>query len=221
FRHTLAVTHDNSIAEYLLGQTLQTTKPDDAMPHLRRAIALVQPLLQLPDATPPDWYAQAYVGIGTATLTKARAMPESPARDALVRQAIDDFGQALAIDPNAAHARNNVGVAMQMLPAESPAALQLRYDLFLNNGTAFSQQGQYDQAIEQFKQATGIFPRSVEAHIYLGLGLLQANKKGEGITELRIAKSLDAAQANTFLTKALRLPPNDGNFDGFLEQASK
>jgi tetratricopeptide (TPR) repeat protein len=221
FTHTLAVTRDNSIAEYLLGQTLQTTKPDVAMPHLRRSIALIQPLLQLPDATPPNWYAQAYVGTGTATLAKARAMTQSPARDALVRQAIDDFGQALAIDPNAPHAKNNVGVAMQMLPAESPAALQLRYDLYLNNGAAFSQQGHYDQAVEQFQHASSLFPKSIEAHIYLGLGLLQANKRGEGITELRLAKMLDATQANTFLTKALHLPPNDGNLDGFIEQAGK
>ena len=65
FTHTLAVTHDNAIAEYLVGQSLQATKPDAAMPHLRRSIALIQPLLQLPNATAPDWYSQAYVGTGT------------------------------------------------------------------------------------------------------------------------------------------------------------
>lgn len=221
FTHTLVVTHDNAIAEYLVGQALQATKPDVAMPHLRRSIALIQPVMQLPDATAPDWYAQAYVGTGTAKLTKARAMPQSTARDALISQAIDDFGQALMIDPNAAHAKNNIGVAMQMLPPESPAALKLRYDLYLNNGTTFSQQGLYDRAVEQFQHASVIFPKSIEAHIYLGLGLLQSNKKSEGITELRIAKMLDAKEANAFLTKALRLPPNDGNLEGFIEQASK
>ncbi len=66
FTHTLAVTRDNSTAEYMLGQTLQATKPDPAILHLRRAIDLTQPLLQIQDATTPDWYSQAYVGIGTA-----------------------------------------------------------------------------------------------------------------------------------------------------------
>lgn len=221
FTHTLAVTHDNSIAEYLLGQTLQATKPDAAIPHLRRAIALTQPLLQIPDATTPDWFSQAYVGIGTATLMKARAMPQSPVRDAVIRDAIADFEQAVSIDPNAAHAKNNIGVAMQMLPPESPTARQLRYNAFLTLGTAFSQQGRFDQAVEQYRHAVDISPNSIEAHIYLGLGLLQANKKPEGIAELRAAKALDPTQANAFLTKALQLPPGEGNLDGFIEQAGK
>jgi hypothetical protein len=221
FTHTLAVTHDNSVAEYLLGQTLQATRPDAAIPHLRRAIALTQPLLQIPDAITPDWFSQAYVGIGTATLMKARAMPQSPARDAVIRDAIADFEQAVSIDPNAAHAKNNIGVAMQMLPPESPTARQLRFNAFLTLGTAFSQQGRFDQAVEQYRHAVDLSPNSIEAHIYLGLGLLQANKKPEGITELRAAKALDATQANAFLTKALQLPPGEGNLDGFIEQAGK
>ncbi len=221
FTHALAVTRDNSVAEYLLGQTLQATKPDEALPHLRRAIALTEPLLKLEEATTPDWYPQAYVGIGTAMLTKARPMPQSPARDGLITGAIANYRQALGIDPNAAHARNNVTVAMQMLPPKSPAALQLEFDLHLNNGTALSQAGRYDEAIAEFRQAAGIAPKSVEAHIYLGLGLVQANKKIEGIAELQSAKALDAKQANEILTKALHLPPYEGNLDGFIEQASK
>jgi len=114
FAHTLAVTHDNPVAEYNLGQTLQATKPDEAMPHLQRAIALTQPLLTLPGATKPDWYPQAYVGLGTAMLMKARPLPQSPARDALIRDAIANYRQALAIDPNTAHAKNNIVVATQM-----------------------------------------------------------------------------------------------------------
>ncbi len=221
FTHTLAVTRDNSIAEYLLGQTLQSTKPDAAIIHLRRAIDLTQTLLQIQDATPPDWYPQAYVGIGTATLMKARPMPQSPARDALVGQAIASFGKALEIDPNAAHAKNNIGVAMQMLPQSSPTSMQLRYDAHLTSGTFLSQQGRFDQAVTEFRSAVEILPKSVEAHIYLGLGLLQANKKPEGIAELREARSLDARQANEILSKALHLPADERNFDGFIEQAMR
>lgn len=114
FAHTLAVTRDNPVAEYSLGQTLQATKPDEAMPHFQRALALTQPLLTLPGATRPDWYPQAYVGLGTAMLVKARTLPQSPARDGLIRDAIASYRQALAIDPNAAHARNNIAVAAQM-----------------------------------------------------------------------------------------------------------
>jgi len=221
FTHTLAVTRDNSVAEYLLGQSLQSTKPDQAIVHLRRSIALTEPVLQQPNAIAPDWYPQAYVGIGTSMLMKARSMPQSPARDTMIRDAITGFGQALAIDSNAAHAKNNMGVAMQMLPPDSPTALQLSYDAHLNKGTVFSQQGRYDEAAKEFRSAASIFPRSIEARIYLGLGLLQANKKDEGLAALREAKSIDAKQANEFLTKALHLPASDANLDGFVEQAAR
>lgn len=219
FTHTLAVTGDNAVAEYNLGQALQATKPDVAITHLSRAIALVQPLLQQQEnAIAPDWYPQAYVGTGTALLTKARPMPQSPARDALIRQAIANYRQALTIDPNAAHAKNNIAVATQMLPHTLETALQSDYEDYLNEGTAYSQQGHYDEAVAEYRHAVDISPRSVEAHIYLGLGLVQANKKSEGIAELRTAKAIDAAQANVLLTKALHLPPDAGNLDGFLGQ---
>jgi tetratricopeptide (TPR) repeat protein len=114
FAHTLAVTHDNPLAEYLLGQTLQTSEAAAAMPHLRRAIALTQ---RGERASMPDWYPQAYVALGNATLIKAQKLPEtSPTRVALVREATADYLQALAIDPNAAHARNNLAVAAAMMP---------------------------------------------------------------------------------------------------------
>ena len=221
FTHTLAVTRDNSIAEYLLGQTLQATKPDQALPHLRRAIALTQPALKIEKAVAPDWYPQAYVGIGTALLMKARPMPQSPAREALIREAIVHYRQALAIDPNAAHAKNNIAVAMQMMPRMPSTALQLDFDAYLNNGTAFSQEGRYDEAVDEFRRAVAISPGSIEAHIYLGLGLVQANKRMEGVEELRAAKAIDAAQANELLTKALHLPADARNLDGFIEQVAR
>jgi protein O-mannosyl-transferase len=221
FTHALAVTRDNVTAEYNLGQALQATKPDDAISHLRQAISLMQPLLQAEGATAPDWYPQAYVGIGTAMLMKARPMPQSPARNALIRGAITDFRQALTIDPNAAHARNNIAIATQMMPHTLAAALQADYDDYLNEGTAFSQQGRYDDAVIEYRHAVDISPQSVEARIYLGLGLVQANKKTEGVAELRAAKAIDATQANELLTKALHLTPDAGNLDGFIDQAGK
>ena len=216
FTHTLAVTGDNPVAEYLLGQTLQTTKPDQAIPHLQRAIAVIQPLLKLEGARTPDWYSQAYVGIGTALLMQARAIPQSPARDTLIRGAIANYRQALAIDPNAPHAKNNIAVANQMRPRTPLSALQDDYDQYLNNGTVLADQGRYAEAIGEFRRAVATFPNSTEGHIYLGLGLLQGNKKEEGLTELRAAKAIDPKQANDFLTKALHLPANDGNLDGFI-----
>ena len=218
FAHTLTITRDNSVAEYLLGQTLQTTKPDVAIPHLRRAIALTEPLQRIDGAMRSDWYPQAYVGIGNAILTKARTMPDSPARTALLRDAVTNYRRALAIDPNAPHAKNNIAVAMQIMPR---TPLQADYDAYLNEGTGLSQAGQYAEAVIEFRHAVEIAPASIEAHIYLGLGLLQANDRAGGVAELRAAKALSPVEANEFLTKALHVPANEGNLDGFILQASQ
>jgi len=218
FTHTLAITEDNSVAEYLLGQTFEATKPDEAIPHLRRAIALTEPLQKIEGATTPDWYPQAYVGIGTALLVKARALPDAPARTVLIREAVSNYRRALAIDPNAPHAKNNIAVAMQMMPS---TPLQADYDAYLNEGTALSQAGQFADAVIEFRHAVEIAPNSIEAHIYLGLGLLQTNDRAGGVAELRAAKALSPVEANDFLTKALHLPANEGNLDGFILQNSQ
>src|SRR5207248_6818406 len=162
-------------------------------------------------------YPQAYVALGTAKLMKARAMPDSPSRTALIRDAIADNRRALAIDPNAPHAKNNIGVAMQMMPR---TPLQADYDAYLNEGTALSQAGQYAEAVIEFRHAVEIAPNSIEAHIYLGLGLLQANNRAEGVAELRAAKALAPVEANEILTRALHLPANEGNLDGSIAQAA-
>jgi hypothetical protein len=222
FSHTLDVTRDNSMAEYLVGQTLQLTKPDAAIVHLRRAIALAEPQRATPGRSMPVWYSQAFVGLGMSELLKARSMPASPARTALVNDGIAQNRRALEFDPDSAQAKTNIATGMQMLPptpALSP--LQADYDAYLNEGTSYSQAGRYDEAVIEYRHAVELFPQSVEAHIYLGLGLIQANKRADGVAEMRTAKMLSPIQANDFLTKAIHLPPNPSNLDGFITQMSQ
>ncbi|MEA2342760.1 MAG: hypothetical protein QOF63_929 [Thermoanaerobaculia bacterium] len=218
FAHALDVTRDNSVAEYLLGQTLQATKPDDAMPHLQRAIDLTVPAMQVQGAKAPDWFPQAYVALGTALVVKARAMPDSAVRTALLRGAINNNRYALSLDPTTPHAKNNIAVATQMVP-RNPR--QDEYDKYLDDGTKLSQDGHYEEAVSQYRLAVEIFPQSVEPHIYLGLGLLQANKRSEGVAELRAAKAISPTDANDFLTNALHMPVNPRNLDAFIAQAAQ
>ena len=117
FEHTIAVTPPNALAEYTLGQTLEMTAPDRAIAHLRRGIELVEQVR----GADPKWHAQAYVGLGTALMMRARPLPIGAERTAEINNAIAQFQHALAIDPNAPHAKNNIALAQQWLSASGVA----------------------------------------------------------------------------------------------------
>jgi hypothetical protein len=114
FLHSIAVTSANPLAEYSVGQTLQLTAPDRALLHLDRSVALVQDSLRThPNVPAPDWYAQAYVAMATAKMMKVRTAPRTEVAP-LLDSAEADLHKALAIDPQAAHAENNLKVAAVM-----------------------------------------------------------------------------------------------------------
>jgi tetratricopeptide (TPR) repeat protein len=195
FTHAIAVTGDNPIAEYNLGQVLELKQPDASIEHLRRAIALTESELRA-GAVMPEWYPQAYVGTATAMLMKARNLPAGAERETLMRESIALNRRALEIKPGTPHAVNNIALAQQMLApaAASPANA-------INAGVALSQQGKMDEAIAQFRRAVEIAPQSVEARVYLALGLLQAGKHADGVATLRQAQMIDKA-ARTATSRA-------------------
>jgi tetratricopeptide (TPR) repeat protein len=116
FERTLAITPPNPLAEYSLGQTLEMSQPARAANHLQRAIELVKGSR----STPPSWTAQAHVGLGTALMMQARPLASPSQRNGLIEQAVAEFQEALALDPNAPHARNNIALAQQWLSASGP-----------------------------------------------------------------------------------------------------
>lgn len=124
FLHTVSVTGPNPLAEYSIGQALQMTAPDRALPHLARSVELVRDSLQTHPNTPaPEWYAQSYVAMATAKMMKARVAPK-PEVAPLLDSAESDLRQALTIDPHAAHAENNLKIAaimrQQLRPMTNP-----------------------------------------------------------------------------------------------------
>ena len=60
------------MAEYSLGQALELSRPQEAIPHLLRAIAILESDRLTRGIRPPEWYAQAYVGLATPRLAVAR-----------------------------------------------------------------------------------------------------------------------------------------------------
>jgi tetratricopeptide (TPR) repeat protein len=232
FTHTLAVTGPNVIAEYTLGQALQISDPDRALPHLRRAIELTRETLQQnPAAGAPPWYAQSHVASGTALLMKARTAPTAADRLRLIDAATAELDEALRIDPEAPHAKPNLALAatmrsrletaVQQVSQQRTAALDDQYNALLNGGTVLSQQGKIREAVEEFRKAVALVPTSSEARIYLALGLLQAHELRQGAEQLHEAKTLDATKANDYVTKALRLPPDPGNLDRLIAQVER
>lgn len=117
FAHAIAATGENAMAEYNLGQVLEFTHPDRSIEHLRRSIDLTEPQIRA-GGVRPEWFPQAYVGMATAMLVKARTMPPAPARDAMIRETIALNQRALQLDPSTPHAKNNIAVAHQMLSAK-------------------------------------------------------------------------------------------------------
>jgi len=136
FRHALAVTNDNSVANHNLGSYLMASgRLSEALPYLETAVRID------PDSAPsrtdlgtalgkmgrlPDAIAQLqiavslwpdapkpHISLGTA-LAFAGRLPE----------AATEFESALHIDPNDAVVQSNLGMALSGIPGRLPDALR-------------------------------------------------------------------------------------------------
>jgi protein O-mannosyl-transferase len=136
FRHALAVTNDNSVANHNLGSYLMASgRLSEALPYLETAVRID------PDSAPartdlgtalgkmdrlPDAIAQLqiavslwpdapkpHISLGTA-LAYAGRLPE----------AASEFESALRIDPNDAVVQSNLGLALSGIPGRLPDALR-------------------------------------------------------------------------------------------------
>ena len=212
FEHTLAVTGPNALAEYTLGQTLQLTDPDRALTHLRRAIEITESSTAAA-GTP---HAQAYVGVGTALLMKARAENDPAARTKLIDEATAAYERAIAIDPEGtASARRNLAVAASMRPRVLPAAPPDVRELnaLIEDGVRRLNANDVDGAVNAFREAVRREPAAVAWRVYLALAYMKGNRNADAAAQLEEARRLDASRANDYVTKALRMTPDPANLD--------
>jgi tetratricopeptide (TPR) repeat protein len=244
FSHTIAVTGDNAIAEFSLGQYLQINDPPRALKHLQRAIDLGSGWADKGNNPLYGWFVQSHVAASTALLMEARNMAPGT-REATLRDAIAHARRALEIDPKVGQAPGNIALAERVIAADTKAPVQAasaapapsaatpqqqprpapvdqqtaqKVMAALEKGTAFSQQGKLEEAVGEYRKAVTLAPRAPETHIYLALGLLQAKHGAEGISHLRAAKAIDAKLANDILTQALHMQPDPNNLDMFIAQ---
>ncbi len=137
FRHALAVTNDNSVANHNLGSYLMASpgRLSEALPYLETAVRIdpesppartdlgttLGKMGRLPDAIAqlqvavrlePD-APKPHISLGTA-LAYTGHLPEAAA----------EFESALRIDPNDAVVQSNLGMALSRIPGRLPDALR-------------------------------------------------------------------------------------------------
>jgi protein O-mannosyl-transferase len=179
WNHALAVNPDNFYAHYSLGRLqLRSSRGDDAVPHLQRAVQLA------------PWFADAHDAMGIAWSRQGRF-------DA----AIAEHREALRLKPGSVEATVNLGLAYEQRGDLAEAIEQYREAIRLDAGRAavhtalghaLVRRGLPDDAGREFQEALKLQPGSALAHV--GLGSVSA-AKGQ----------LDAALAH--FSDAVRLDP--------------
>jgi tetratricopeptide (TPR) repeat protein len=150
YRHALAVTKDNELANNDLGTELFRKKQfDEALQHFREVVRI----------TPDD--PRAHRNLGTA-LFRLRRLDE----------AIPEFETAIRLKPDFAAAHSNLGTALGMKGRIDEAIVHLqaaaRYapndvEAHSNLGVALAHKGHYDEAIVELQEALRLKPDYTEA----------------------------------------------------------
>ncbi len=146
-------------------------------------------------------YAETYYNLGVVSQRAGK-----------IQDAIEQYEQALRVNPDFANAHYNLGVALLAVGRLREAighweqALRIKPDdaeTHYNLGVALVQLGQVPQAIARYEQALRIRPEYVEAHYSLGIVLDQAGKTQEAIEHFEQALKLrpDFAPARNALAR--------------------
>jgi protein O-mannosyl-transferase len=133
-------------------------------------------------------------------------------------EAMNEYRQALKINPRRAHAHNNIAdllaasghlnealaeyqIALQLNPAALPAHLNL--------GSLLVELGRFDEAKEQFDLAAKLDPTDARPHYQMGKALLKQGQDALAIDEFNKALQLDADDYQVLAYTARVLAANE------------
>jgi tetratricopeptide (TPR) repeat protein len=150
---------------------------------------------------PGSW--MAYRNLGDAYL-----------KDGRVDEAIENYKEAVSIDPSLAESHNDLGVAFIHAGKPEEAIAQFRLVLDKGNanaeahnnlGNVFAGQQRYAEAVIQYQQSAEIDPSDIGAHYNLGNALMRLGRVNDAIGEYRKTLSLspDDVDAHYNLGSAL------------------
>ena len=197
FRHTLAVTENNPLAQNNLGLTvLNKGRINEAISHYQEAARLK------PAA------AEIHNNLGVAYLNNGQT-------DEAIRQ----FDEAIRLKPAFIDSHMNIGLALFKKGSNDEAISQFRKTVGLkpdfneariNLGVALLKQGDNDEAVRQLQEALRFRPDDANARFNLGVAFFNSGRTDEAISQFQ---------------ETLRLNPNDpdarSRLAGALELKSK
>jgi tetratricopeptide (TPR) repeat protein len=196
FRHALAVTRDNPVAQNVVGcALLQDGRVEEAIARFKRCLEI------------DPHYAEAHINLGNYLLEKGQ-----------VDEAIAHYQKALETRPNQADVHYNLGILLlkkgqvDEAIAHYQKALEARPDYpeaHYNLGNILLQQGRVDVAIIHYQKALAIRPDFAEAHLNLATALLCEGRVAEAVAHYHKTVELkpDAAEARNSLAWVLATCP--------------
>ncbi|HWC99436.1 MAG TPA: tetratricopeptide repeat protein [Candidatus Sulfopaludibacter sp.] len=191
FRHALAVTGDNAIAEHNLGSALLDTPS-----RLPEAVAHLQAALRLnPDS------ASTHSDLGTAFARMGR-----------VGEAVSEFQTALRLKPDSPVIRANLQNAQKELTADTAEA-------HYSKGVDLSNSGRLQDAVAEFEQALRMRPDYAEAQNNLGVTLTQIpGHAAEALPHFQAAVKLNPNYADAHFNLGVALAQMPGRLPEAVHQ---
>ena len=240
--HALEVTGNNYVAEEMLGQALWNRgEHESAIEHFRAALAAEPDFAvtrtDLATALTQSAGVQAAKGsLQEAVATYQSALQVNPSAQAFNglgqalwqlgrhAEAVEQYNQALQLDPENAEARLNLAVALaghgNQVAAEKTfaEALRLSHDPLktrLDYGRALALQGRLAEAGATFRDAVRLYPTNAEANLELGVSLQAAGQTNEAARCFSTARQLEPGLAEKLLRDG-RTFEQDGRVDAAL-----